>query len=327
MHNTNTLTGAGRRWPEPGLGRFDLNLLKSFLALCEHRSVTRAAAAMHVSQSAMSHALKRLRQEVGDELFLQTGGAMVPTPRALALEAPVREALAQIRRALAPIPDFDPASTCHRFSLGLTDYAEYVLLPPLIGHLNDTAPGIDLAITAFVSPRDDHALETGEVDLAVQISRPPTAAKIGFKHLYDEPLAVLLRVGHPALARRLTLRRYARLAHAVVESVEAAGEVDRALREAGLERRIRLASPNFLSLPILLAESDMVATLPVGLASRFVRGGRLTLCPLPIEVPPVPVFALWHALYEHERPQRWLRDTLVSVATECAPTVGLVARV
>jgi len=139
-----------------------------------------------------------------------------------------------------------------------------------------------------------------------------------------------LRGGQPRHLARQTDKEVVQLRDdslAVVESVEAAGEVDRALREAGLERRIRLASPNFLSLPILLAESDMVATLPVGLASRFVRGGRLTLCPLPIEVPPVPVFALWHALYEHERPQRWLRDTLVSVATECAPTVGLVARV
>lgn len=296
--------------------RLDLNLLKTFLVLMEERHVTRAAERVHVSQSAMSHALRRLREGLSDELFVSTSSGMAPTQRALELERPVREALNAIRTALAPPPAFDPASSSRSFILGSTDYVEYVLLPPLMRRLHTVGPNIDLRLQPFAPDTDQRLLETGEVDLAVHVSTGASRHGLRSQQLFSEPLVILLRHGHPATRAPLDLEHYCRLQHAAVDSVEAGLGLDAYLARFGLQRRVHLRTPNFLSMPMMLAETDMVATLPEQLASRFTRGGRLTTLPLPYEPAPLTVNLFWHAIAGDDPGNRWLREQIRQICEE-----------
>jgi len=291
---------------------FDWNLLLAFDALMAERNVTRAARRIGLSQSAMSHALGRLRLQLGDPLFVATPRGMVPTPRAVTLAPPIREAVQLVRRSLdAPRP-FDPRAEVRTFTVSTTDFGALVILPPLLRNLATRAPGVDLAIRPTDAASLVH-LVSGEHDLTIAVAPEMPPGVRGTRIFEDEFVCVRHRPRGKRLPK-LTLARYLATPHILVSPLgRGDAPVDIALRRLGKKRRIALRLPHFLVAPLVLSHCDFVMTVPSRLAAVFGE-----LLPIQTDSPPVSVsgFAvdmLWHERRENDPSHRFLRERVVAV--------------
>ena len=264
------------------LARIDLNLLVLFEAVFEELHVARAAARMHVSPSAVSHGLGRLRTLMHDPLFLKQPKGVVPTDRARELAAPVADILERARQVLENAAAFDPRRSRRRFVIGAPDGASAVVLPSLLADLRTGAPGIDLGIRNLVGQFDLAlgALDRRELDVAV-LPLSDLPARFSACKLYDEDFVVVRRAGHP-LGRKLTLANYCSALHLVVsESGDPHGPIDVELARLGKVRRVALTVPNFMHALAMVAESDLVAALPRHFVAQHGRRFGLTICEPP----------------------------------------------
>ncbi len=278
---------------EIDLGRTDLNLLVLFDVVLRERHVGRAAERLHLSPSAVSHGLGRLRRLLNDPLFLKTPKGVVPTARAMQLADPVSEILARVGSVVASAAPFDAARSIRRFTIGAPDGVSAVFLPPLLHELKQ-APGIDVSVRQLLplpgETSPDRAWRTAFSDLE---SRAMDIAIIPSDHiptrfhrhvLFEEDFVIAARTGHP-LVRRLTLDRYCDARHLVVSHTgDAYGFVDRILEERNRRRRVALTVPNFMFALPILAETDLIAALPRRFAAMHAaRFGVVALeAPLPL---------------------------------------------
>jgi DNA-binding transcriptional LysR family regulator len=297
------------------LNDVDLNLLFAFDVLMEEKSVTKAAQRLCVSQSAMSHTLRRLRGLLDDPVLVSSLGGMRPTPRALELIDPVRQALALLDRTISPPAIFDPGVNDTCFALGSTDYVEYVILPPLIKRLAKIAPNIRIQLKRFMPDEVEECLEKGMLDLVIRLQQHCSKRLQAHKLLQEMPV-VLVRVNHPDVGDFMTPDLYCTLRHVVIDSFEMSSRVQQIWQDHGIERTVALRSPNFLSAPLILAESDMIATLPLKIARMFTRGGRLKIVPFPLLVSEFNLEMVWHTLLEKDPSQCWFREQVIAVAAE-----------
>jgi DNA-binding transcriptional LysR family regulator len=299
------------------LASLDLNLIVALDALIEERSVTRAADRVGITQSAMSHALARLRTLTGDALLVRGSGAMVATARAEALAPPIRRALDEVARALRSPGPFDPKTARQKVRIYTSDYGEVVLLPGVVRRLQRDAPGIDLRLGAHV---DDHVgvLGSGAVDLVIAPVRPRDEAPgIFSKKLFDETFVCVVRKGHPLAAKKLTLARFAAASHALIAPRGKEGSfVDDALAKLGLSRRVAVTVPHFLVAPHVVADSDLVLTLAARVAALFANPLGLAVLRLPPELglEGFTMSALWHERTQIDPAQRWVREVFFEVA-------------
>lgn len=294
----------------------DLNLLHALDALLSERSVTRAAARIGLSQSAMSHALGRLRDQLGDPLLVRTPRGMQPTARALALASPLRGSLEQLEALLRAEPEFDPASARRTFAIGASDFEGFTVVRPLLVRLRRDAPNIDLRLSAPPPLRVAELLGSRELDLVVKpLHAPDEREGVYHQRLFREGFAVVAREGHPAFAQRLTVKRYAEAMHALVApGGTARGQVDDLLAERGLRRRIVLTLPHFLLVPHLIAETDLLVTLPARVAESLTSPLAIASRPVPVPLGDFGVDALWHARSHDDPAHRWLRSVVREVA-------------
>ena len=298
---------------------FDLNLLKAFDALYAERHVTHAGLRIGLSQSAMSGALTRLRDVFGDELFVRTPAGMQPTPRAHDLAGPVADALRLVRGALGT-GRFDPRTADQAFTIAMSDYAAFVLLPPLLARLGAEAPRVDLRVRGMFG-RDEAValLDAGEADLAVGV---PTEAspRILALPLFRESFACVARRGHPAFAAGVGLEAFAAAPHLLVSPEgDRSGLVDRELAKLGLKRRVSLSLPQFLVAPFVIAETDLVATLSSRIARRFAETGvGIAVHAPPIALPTWPLALMWHRRTDAHAATAWLRRLVAEVTAASA---------
>jgi DNA-binding transcriptional LysR family regulator len=264
------------------LAGLDLNLLRVFEALVEERSVTRAARRLGVTQSAVSHALSRLRYALGDELFVRTPQGMRATPRASEIATPILSGLRQLQAAFSPAP-FDPAATTRRFTLEAGPYACAVLLPEVVLRLRRAAPGAELRVRNFGERLAD-GLDFGRVDAAVAaFARIPP--RLGHEPLFEERMVWVMRRGHPLSEGMLTLERLAELSPVVIALPEEEGGengLERrsnwedpglrdALAAAGRPRPVALTVPDAQTALAVVIGSDMAAFVPRRLAQALGR--------------------------------------------------------
>ena len=312
---------------EIDLREVDLNALVAFDALLDTRSVTRAAHRLGVTQSAMSHTLRKLRELLGDPLLVRGRGGMVPTPRAEALIAPVRGGLTSLSRALQTPAAFDPATSTRTFRLVSPDLFHLLALPDLLRRLRVEAPEIDLALPPLLPRPLSDDLESGAVDLAVapvMLDAPPEDAmasrhpELRQRVMQREGFRCFARADHPRLAtrRRMTIETFLDLPHLLISPTgEGGGPVDRVLAARGQSRRIALRTPSLASAPALLVESDLLLTAP----AAFERAWPLDTLPLtfscPVPLPDYAITLLWHPRYDADPAHRWLRGLLVDVVT------------
>lgn len=295
------------------LRRLDLNLLVVFDAVMLERSVTRAAERVFLTQSAVSSALGRLREQLGDELFIRGSGKLRPTPRALELEEPVRALLAELQEVLAP-SQFDPATESRSFTIATNDYFTAVVAPPLARRLAKAAPGIDLRIVPTAG-RPLEMLDAREADLVcTSWSQPPE--RFSIETLVEDSYVCVVRKDHPFARKAPTLAQFARAKHILVSPRgDAKGFVDDRLAEKGLTRRISMTVNHFAAAPQIVAETDAVLTVPRLIAERFAPARSTALFDCPVPVPPAlgRMSMIWHDRLSRHPAHAWLRATMLEV--------------
>lgn len=296
------------------LAEIDLNLLSAFDALWAERQVTRSARRLGISQPAMSDALRRLRVLFGDALFVRAGGAMQPTPRAVALARDLGPILQRVREVMGDQIAFAPQEVEKTFTIASTDYTSMVLLPGLISRLRVVAPGVDLRIVGYQKAAIGGMLERGETDMAIGVFADPPPSSVRTA-LFSERFVGIVRAGHPALTEgAMTAERFATLPQALVSlNADRRGVIDDRMQALGLQRRIALVVPYMLLLPSVLAASDLIATLPQRIALRL-EGAGLQPFDLPFPTEDWSVDLLWSPTARTDRASAWLRGLIVETA-------------
>lgn len=300
------------------LHQLDLNLLLAFDALMTHRSVTRAAGQLFISQPAMSHALNRLRQGFDDPLLVRTPQGMQPTPRALSLHGAVRQALQLLEQQFSEEPRFDPATSTRRFSISTTDYVECVLIPPLIARLRQCAPGVQIEILILRDTVPEAELASGAIDLVLGFDEyMSVASHLSRETWLTEPLVGLVRTGHPQVGEQLTLPELIAIPH-VFHSPLGTREsiVDQYLAAQGRQRTISVNSQSYMSAAAIVSQSDHLLVLPQRVARMLASNGLLRLVNLPAEMPAYHLNCVWHPLQARQPAQWWLRDQMRALAAE-----------
>ena len=291
----------------------NLNLLVAFDALFDELSVTRAARRAGVTQPAMSNTLAQLRSLFGDALFVRHRTGLTPTARATELAEPIRKGLALLQGALTG-HGFDPATSQRRFVIATSDYVELVLLPALLRRLSKQAPHVRLQLRPWGLHEAPPELARGEVDLMLGFydKLPP--------HYYEQPLfddeyVCVVRRRHPTVKNKLTLAQYLELSHVLVSArTDSPGSVDRALAALGKKRHIGARVSHFLTVPVLVAQTDFVAALDRRVAEVFATPLGLKLFPPPLKLPKGTIGQVWHEQQHADAGQRWLRALVAEVA-------------
>lgn len=297
----------------PRLADLDLNLLLALDALLRERSVTRAGAALGLSQPATSHALARLRELFDDELLVRRNHEMEPTELAESLTAPLAAVLSGVEDLLWRNRAFDPATADRELVIAMTDFVEATLVPGALPALG-LGSALRLRLRPLGGELPERALADGDIDLAIGtiLSAPATMRT---SVLYRERFAAVVRRGHPCLAAPLTPARYAALDHALIASPgDGPGMVDRALDALGLRRSVVLRTSHFLTVLPLVAASDLICTLPARIAQATAAHHGLAVLEPPVEIPAFEVAMFWHPRRESDPAVRWLRDRLRDAA-------------
>ncbi|RKE38645.1 LysR family transcriptional regulator [Paraburkholderia sp. BL23I1N1] len=298
--------------------RIDLNLLKVFDAILRTRSVTVAALNLGLTQSTVSNALNRLRDAMGDPLFVRTSEGMMPTTWAEEIAGPIRESLAQIRATLEHKLGFDPAHAERTFTLFMTDVGQFVLLPRLLRLIAQESPLVQIH-TDQVPPfrLRESAMENGDVDLAVGYFHE-FEGPFHRQRLFTETFVCVSRAGHPRVAGKLSMEQFLKERHLVYlppgsghASMEAL--IDAVFQEHGVQRATMARVAHCLGLWTLIADSDYLAVLPRRLASAFAAMAPLQILEVPIPLPSFEITQHWHERFHHHPGNRWLRNRIASL--------------
>ena len=293
----------------------NLNLLVAFDALYSEQSVTAAARRAGVTQPAMSNTLSQLRALFEDTLFVRHRTGLTPTARAKRLAEPIRQGLKLLEGALST-PSFEPATSERSFVVAASDYVELVLLPPLLRRLAKEAPGVRLQLRPWGLHEAPPELARGEVDLMLGFydKLPPRHHE---QLLFEDEYVCVVRRRHPTVKTKLSLAQYCVLSHVLVSSrSDSPGSVDRALAALGKKRTIGARVSHFMTVPVLVSQTDFVAALDRRVAQVFAGPLGLKLFPPPLKLPKGTVGQVWHEQQHTDPAHRWLRDTIAKVAAE-----------
>ncbi|MEI8265838.1 MAG: LysR family transcriptional regulator [Betaproteobacteria bacterium] len=310
-------------------------------ALGEARSLSSAAIAIGLSQSAASHALARLRRELGDPLLVRTSNGMKATPYGDAAFRAAQQSLKALRQGLETAESFDAATSERSFAMHMSDIGQTVFLPPLLAHIGKAAPGVRLRVSPLPPYQPSALLESGEVDLAVGYF---TTLKAGFRQrlLFTERYVCVTRADHPRFAKGMTLEAFHEVPHAVTTASGSGHKIlDRILQQHHSHLRVMLQVPHFLVLPFVIANSDLMVIVPSQLAEAFTLLAPLLVMEPPIPIPRYDIRMFWHERFHADPANRWLRETcLVSLqrrptsvtlktsqAADAASTAGVAAAI
>lgn len=298
--------------------RTDLNLLTVFEAVMRERSVTRAAARLGLSQPAVSAALGRLRQSLGDTLLVRSGSGMRPTPRAEQFVGSVSQALDSIERAVQLGATFVPASANRSFTLMLSDIGEITYLPRLIQRVQHEAPGVGLSVRRLSRARMSDELGVGSVDLALGwVDRPPDDLRQ--QRLFDETFVCIVRPGHPRIGNKLSLRQFISEWHLVVGRFQGGsenffrsldGNLVRELLRKRVDRKVALRVPDFLAVASIISSTDLLCVVPRRLAEVYAAYGQVRFVPLPVRSESFRVAQFWHRRFDGDHGNEWLRGAI-----------------
>lgn len=289
----------------------DLNLLIAFDAVMRERNITLAARRIGLSQPALSHALSRLRRALGDPLFVRTGHGMEPTPYAERLAEPIRRACNLIGDALCVGNAFEPAKSNRIFTFYMTDIGEVVLLPSLLRCLQKEAPQVGIKVVRIPQFGVHDAMATGEVDLAVGLF---PSLQTGFyeQRLYRDNFVCIARHDHPAIGNSLTAKQFGEIPHVMVSSTGTGHEaaIENVFAAQQVKRSIALTVPDFVVLPTIVAQTDLIVTIPERVARSFPSSINIKLLKPPIAFPDIEIKQHWHERFHHDPANRWMRSVI-----------------
>jgi DNA-binding transcriptional LysR family regulator len=308
----------------------DLNLLRVFDEVMAERSLTRAAHKLSITQPAVSNAMRRLREVVGDDLLVRSGQGVEPTPRAAALWPAVREALAHLEESFSP-GRFDPGTAASTFVLAMADATAATLVPALVEIIEREAPGLAIRVLPLTTRDPRRLLDEEAADMAVGYfpavladltARAQSGDAVAFesRRLYDGEYVCVMRQGHPLADAPLTLDAYCAARHMLVSfSGRPFGFIDEALASLGRQRKVVITVNQFFTAGRVVSGSDLLSVLPrhfvpvTGIADALVQRA------LPLDVPPVHVDALWRRRGPQQAAMTWLLQALTRSARRMFP--------
>jgi DNA-binding transcriptional LysR family regulator len=300
----------------------DLNLLRVFDAVMAEGSLTRASAGLAMTQPAVSQALRRLREAVGEDLFVRVAHGVRPTPHAEALWPQVRAALGALRQALVP-GDFDPRRDPVQLRIAMADATAALLAPALVARIEEDEALVNLRVLPLTTRDPRRLVESGDADLAVgyfpelvtTIVAQGRDSHLLHARLYESRYVCVMRSGHPLAQRALTLDGYCAAHHLLVSfSGRPHGYVDEALASLGRQRRVVLTVNQFFTAGRVVARSNLLTVLPEGFVEATGYGHELVIRELPMALQPVHVEMIWHLRHDADPAHRWLRGLLQAAA-------------
>ena len=300
----------------------DLNLLLMMDAMLREKNVSKAAQALGITQSAMSHALNRLRTYFDDPLFIKTGRLMTPTSKAESLREAVVEVMGTVRQRIQSAVIFNPAAAQREFTICLTDMGELVFMPLMLSLLRKFAPQCSLRTLQVPAEQIAGLLESGEADLAIGTYR--TAPEGLYKQqLFMHSFSTIAHVSNKKIRKKITLQQFEQSPQIVVTlSGRSSVSFDSIIEERGIKRQIVMKTPHFLIVPLLIEKQpDLIATVPWELANVYSLYGNVRAVEPPIDLPTFAINQYWHPLYNHEPSLIWLRE-LVKKNFERYPDIG-----
>jgi DNA-binding transcriptional LysR family regulator len=305
------------------ISKVDLNLLVVFDALLRNRSVSGAARELKMSQPATSFALNRLRKMFGEPLFVRTSRGIHPTPYAERLSAPLESILDKIRSDLLQQQTFDPATEQRSVTFNMQDIGELVFLPRILRRLSEVAPGLQLRTVNLPVAQLEPALRSGEVDLALGHFPGLDGAALFQQRLFSHSFVCIVRADHPTIKGEMTRRQFLEGQHAVVHP---AGEVNDSLeaelRAQGLTRKVSVRIEHFLAVPTILSQSDLIFTVPYAIGEELARLADIKLVKPPFKAKPRIVRQHWHARFQHDSANRWLRSLVAELFMDKTAATG-----
>ncbi len=292
------------------LKNIDLNLLLIFDCIYREESITEAGERLGRTQSAVSHALERLRNLFDDPLFVRTANRMRPTPRAHQLAGPIQMALKNIQDVLIQPAEFSPEKLERTFAISMSDYCETVILPPLMKQLSQHAPNVRLEVLAPATTDPQQGLESGAFDLI--IGNKDLSTGIYQQKLFDDEFVCMVSKGHETVREELTLEDYLIHSHIIFAPSGKKDRLEKSLRKQGIKRQVALQVPHILVIPQILKDTPYLVTLPRKLAEALDVTFLKMLKP-PMEMPEIPVMQYWHEALNNDPAHQWLRKTVHSI--------------
>ena len=301
---------------------FDLNLLRSLDALLSERSVTRAADRVCVSQPAMSGALQRLREYFEDQLLIRVGREMELTPLAKSMVTSVRDVLHDIQVTLETKPTFDPTTAKRTFSVSMSDYVTFVLMPLVLKRLVAQAP----YMTCHIEPLNEacfNRLDSGESDFCVAADRwrlfgdNEPSTQIRSEPLFSDSFVCIVDKDHPTVTDHISLEDFKRLPHNLVRIGRGVESItEHAWKVAGLDLNIAATAPSFCTSIFMLPGTPVVATTQRRLANVFAASLPLKIVPCPVEVPSLHEALAWHERHEFDPGHQYMRRVFADAAAQ-----------
>ncbi len=309
----------------PDLRNFDLNLLHAFKLLMEERSVSRAAEKMFISQSAMSHILQRLRNQLDDPLLVKTTSGMQPTARAEALLEPVTIVLNEIQCIMRSPREFSPVTSHRRFLIAASDYVEFTLLPRFIELINKSGPNIEIHVRQPINNQQITSIFEEDIDIVIgfdAVFKVPSYFRR--EKLFSDKIVCIARQNHQRIiGNEFSFEQFISSGHMLISPTGAGkGLIDDHLAARGLARKISLVVPNFLAAPWILANTDLLLSLPLRIAERFIRLAPLKILPIPIDLPIYNLIMIWHPRQEKEPDHQWLRSEILRLCLQLDKEAG-----
>jgi len=293
--------------------RIDLNLFRVLDAIYTHGGVSAAARALHLTQPAVTHALGRLRDHLGDPLFVRQGNRLQPNHKVLAMMPSVQSHLKGLLASTHAQAQFTPAQLQMEFAIGFRDILESIALPRLVAQLGREAPGVRLVSRRVAADEMERELGAGTLDLMVD--RPMRIGpRISQQRLLDETLVVAMRRNHP-FARQLSRTDYLAAQHVVVSPLGEANALDTLLEQKGMFREVRMVAQHYFAACQIVAGSDLLLTVPRAYAEHLAPLLPMALQPLPIRIKAIPILAYWHDAKDDDPAHSWFRERLVNSIT------------
>lgn len=302
----------------------DLNLLILLDALFDAPSATAVAQRLKISQPTVSFSLKKLRGVFDDPLFVRTGTGLRPTPFALTLRAPIREALNVIRTQVLPSRSFVPAASTREFRVSTSDVGELCFMSGLLAALRDKAPHATLSSISLPHGALAQALESGSVDLAIGYFPDLHAPEFLSDMLFNHPFVIIARRDHPLTHAPMTIEAFTAAEHAAVAPQGRSQEIfERTLANQGLKRNIVLTTSHFMVLPSLIASTNLIAIAPRILGAMYQASAQLEILRPPVAFPEITLAQHWHARHNLDPERVWLRNLVNTVFKDQDPTTNL----
>ncbi len=295
------------------LRNIDLNLLVVFSTLAEEQHLTKTAQKLHLSQPAVSNALSRLRELFNDELFVRAPKGMRPTLKAQELKEPIKQALDIIKIQLLAPEEFDPSTAKNSFSVAVNSYAESVVLPPFMRYFRNVAPKVTLEIYPEANEVTPEKLRSGELDIAIDYANMPGKDFV-HEQFFNEEMVVVVAENNNNVGSKISLEQYNTLPHVTIHPRSHKGShTEILLGRKQVNRNIVMSVSSLMSFAPLVAQTDMICTLPKKLAEHAKQTYPIRLLPLPYDFESVAVYMIYSREKRDDAAHKWLRQQLLKL--------------